>query len=445
MPTGDQRLRALVAGVVEQGDLAETGALEAKSSIDLTTTLGRAKIAKFILAMSNRQPLDAQRHFQGYAVMILGAAINEKPGIAPQAVVEAHELADALRPYLGLTQSRWDLTHVSSETGKNDVLIIVVDPPKPGDPPFPCCKDLQLEKPEQQHSLRDGAVYVRDKTSTRQAKSIELTALHERGRTAVAPQVEISVEFEGDAATLGDAPDVLEMWLTAGAERYRGERRKRNSQRDRSSSFLSAATSASMYGSVDAAMGIKSVDKVIADWESGTREDWVERMDRLAGSAGPPVMVTVANNASSYLPKPEMIILIADAYGVDDDRIDKLDEILKPIEEAPQTGFSLLALYSPRPSLIPVPKFPRHARWRNVLAGVEICLSPDSFRPQTAWRTEGLGVVIIAREPRASELSVNWRLTVEGVGEVYAGATTLIVDQRLGARAFIKHEMDRKV
>lgn len=109
-----------------RGDLAETGALEAKSTIDLTKKLGVAKVAQFILGASNRQPTAAQRYFGGHAVLVLGVAVGEEPGL-PGKAIKAHDLANALKLYLGAAEKRWDLHHVPSTATGQDVVGIVIE------------------------------------------------------------------------------------------------------------------------------------------------------------------------------------------------------------------------------------------------------------------------------------------------------------------------------
>lgn len=106
-----------------RGDLAETGALEAKSTIDLTKKLG---VAKFFLGASNRQPAAAQRYFGGHAVLLLGVAVGEEPGL-PGKAIKAHDLANALKLYLGAAEKRWDLHHVPSTATGQDVVGIVIE------------------------------------------------------------------------------------------------------------------------------------------------------------------------------------------------------------------------------------------------------------------------------------------------------------------------------
>ena len=184
-PTGEVRLRAILDGVVAEGDGAESGSLEAKSDINLSERLGVAKVAKFILGMANRMPAAAERRFEGYAVMVLGAEKGAALGI-PRGV-EAHDLNASLTRYLGPAAPRWDLYRLPVEDNR-EVLFVIVDPPQPGDPLYLCHHDFQPDgKANTQHALRNGATYVRDHSSTRHAKAPEVQALIERGRASAAP------------------------------------------------------------------------------------------------------------------------------------------------------------------------------------------------------------------------------------------------------------------
>ena len=106
IPLGESSWRAILKYVQKVGDEAETSYLEIKSTLDITDEQGRikignqakVKIAKFLLGAANRLPKDAARHFQGYAVLVVGAEKANVQGI-PRGI-EQHDLEDALGPYL---------------------------------------------------------------------------------------------------------------------------------------------------------------------------------------------------------------------------------------------------------------------------------------------------------------------------------------------------------
>lgn len=74
---------ALAQYAIASDDRVERYFLEVKSTVDLNTNSGRAKVAKFILGAANRDPARAAARFGGHAVMLLGIGSGEAPGIDP--------------------------------------------------------------------------------------------------------------------------------------------------------------------------------------------------------------------------------------------------------------------------------------------------------------------------------------------------------------------------
>jgi hypothetical protein len=66
--------QALFAAVAYYGDLAEYHYLELKSTLDPSAKKDIQKIANFILGAANRTPDVRVTAFQGYGVVIVGAA-----------------------------------------------------------------------------------------------------------------------------------------------------------------------------------------------------------------------------------------------------------------------------------------------------------------------------------------------------------------------------------
>lgn len=204
VPTGDSRLRSILKDVEADGDSVESAGLEIKSEIDPSSKAGFTKIAKFILGMANRTPDDAQRHFRGYGVMVVGAARGAAAGI-PKGV-EAHELRDKMAPYLGPEGPTWDLGRLSVSNDA-EVLFIIVDPPEPGQPAFPCCKDYQGTT--RSDSLADGDIYIRKGSSTRKASSEDVRALVRRATTGTQLNLDVSLTVKGEGLFVRDTTSLL--------------------------------------------------------------------------------------------------------------------------------------------------------------------------------------------------------------------------------------------
>ncbi|WP_430336270.1 hypothetical protein [Rhodococcus sp. ACT016] len=74
IPRGQREWAALVGVLSEDDDRAERHFLELKSQIDLSSTGGGAKVAKFVLGAANRDPEQAAKRFDGHALMVLGVS-----------------------------------------------------------------------------------------------------------------------------------------------------------------------------------------------------------------------------------------------------------------------------------------------------------------------------------------------------------------------------------
>lgn len=199
LPRGSRGWRTFVEGLAQVDDTAETHWLEMKSTLDLSRA-GSAKVAKFILGAANRMPDVAASALDGYAIMVLGVAEGALVGIAP---VEDLELEQRLAPFLGAEGPHWDTERVGVSGGR-DVLVIIVDPPKPGDPIHVCRKDGD--------GVADGDVYFRARGETRRAKSGELDLLRARELGGV-PNVELEVAVTEPARAYVCAPEVLEEYI----------------------------------------------------------------------------------------------------------------------------------------------------------------------------------------------------------------------------------------
>ncbi len=427
-PSGERSLAVIRDGVIAEGDAAESVSLEAKSDIDLAQRLGVAKVAKFILGVANRQPDVAQRHFQGYAVMVLGARKDSAPGVPGG--VEAHELADRLRPYLGPDGPRWDLARLPADDGR-EVLFIVVDSPKAGDPPYPCHKDFQpADTQDKKHALQNGAVYVRGKSNTLPAKASELLALVSRGQVSQTPAVAVSLRCEGSAITLHDADEMFGKLTRVLAEKYR-EKRAESANRPQRPNYPGAFLPHEHYGQPNLSGSPKHVEEVLTAWKERAQSGWPQALEKIAGAVLAPLGFTVENSAASYLNNPLMIVTIDGAYGVDNERLDDLHfkDVLPPVEPRAKSWVEQLqpSFKAVRPAL-----HQREMEWHNTESGIQVRLHPEALRPSTPWSPRYPDLVVIARDEASDSLRVTWSLTAEGIGEAFEGESTLPVDTQVG-------------
>jgi len=186
-------------------DTVEKSYLELKGTLDLATAEGKFALAKAILAFANRDPDAAAPFFDGRALIVLGVHKGNVTGIKR---IEDHELLDALRPYLGNDDRspRWktERQHVDD---RNDVLIIVADAPRAGDPIFTLRKGFGEHLP--------GKVFTRPSTASVQADPAGIDMLSRR-LLAGHEDFEVAVTLgpEGIRRYTWD-PNVLEPLLAA--------------------------------------------------------------------------------------------------------------------------------------------------------------------------------------------------------------------------------------
>lgn len=433
-PTGELRLRAILETVIAEGDGAETGSLEAKSEINLGDKLGVAKVAKFILGMANRMPDAAARRFAGYAIMVLGAQNGSAPGLLPG--VESHNLNASLARYFGPTTPRWDLYRLPVEDGR-EVLFVIVEPPQTGDPIYLCYQEFHSDdKRSRQHAMKDGAIYIRDYSSTREAKALEVRELMERSKTATTPDVDVHLTAGNAAVHLAGGRDLLDQWIDQNANDYRTERQKeaveRRANPRRSFPGLDPPTA---FVHADTTPG--PIEKVITKWEEKTRSNWLNTMHTLAGAVGEPVGFTVINSAKSFLSEPLMIVTIEGCYGVENEKFKDIDryDVLPPVK--PRSVTSLSMMVSPKLPHIRSIVAQREMKWKNTETGVEIKLAPEALRPETPWSPTSPNLVVVARDSDAEELRVTWSFTAKEINDRLSGEATLRVDRETGARALL--------
>ena len=165
----------LVRAIEEASPGDEAVWLECKSAYDWSSSLHIAKLARAILAMANRMPEDAAPFMSGSGLVIVGL----EPG-SPAGGVDAldpTDLENKLATYIGQTDGpRWNPLWVTLDS--KNVLIVEVDAPRAGDPPYL----LQSSS----NDLKMGQVFVRNKSKSAPASQLDMKRLV--GRSAPASE-----------------------------------------------------------------------------------------------------------------------------------------------------------------------------------------------------------------------------------------------------------------
>ncbi|RGP45296.1 hypothetical protein AWH04_03530 [Rhodococcus erythropolis] len=408
----------------ELDDRAERYFLELKSEVDLSTTGGGAKVAKFILGAANRNPDVAAKRFGGHALMVLGISEGAVTGIP---FFEAKDLENTVKKYIGDDGPHWDFERVRVG-GDRDVITIVVDPPRHGDPVFTCHKD----GPE---NLKDGGIYIRLDGQTREAKGGEVRALLTRAQSA-RPQADLEVSVVGSALPFHCDAEVLEEYITD----IRGELESAY----RNHVLKSAAPqplSAAFRDLNSGAFGVEPEDRSpeeyrveIDHWEAEVREAWTALLDDVAAAVWPCARIRVRNLRKTFL---EGVVVKIHLEGP-----------VRAIAKMPDSGDLLRSLPArPRPwgprtttPLFGGPDLAHHFRYEPPVpaaiydsvgfensGSVDLRLHLSELRPEDTYDSDDGEFVLFLRDLDVRHIAGVWKVTAREHHELYQGELTVDV------------------
>jgi len=407
IPLGERALRGILDHVIAVGDEAETTYLEVKSSLDLGSRAGVAKIAKFLLGAANRRPHEAVRHFHGYAVLVIGAQKSSAPGV-PRGV-EAHELEDRLRPYLGPQFPAFEFGRIGIDA-KNEVLFVIAQPPMEGQTIFPCHKSFQGD--HRRDSLDDGAIYVRGASNTRPARAGEVLALVERSRGGGKPPIDLDVDIRGSIGRVDRLDEVLGRLYDFEEEKFA----KRREPEQSSFASTSALLASSIPGGGRPPTAEERAERLEV-WRSRKPTHIAQGRAHFIGVGLDGVGIEIVSR-DRFIAKPQLIVTFHNCEAFDFLESDDTDyeKLVKPIMRRPDPFGIDLAQDALQ--LTP-PAYP--VSWRNQSGDVEVVLTPESLRPNIPWTSDRDDYVILARDPQASAVSATWLLTEDGSDGITRG------------------------
>ncbi|WP_419703233.1 hypothetical protein [Promicromonospora sp. NFX87] len=471
-PRGERAARALVDAVAAGDDRLENYSLEIKGTLDLTGARDRAKLAKFILGAANRMPDKAAKAFGGYAVMVIGVMDGQVVGASP---VENLDIEKAVTPYIGADGPAWELIRVRVSSG-NDVLLLIVDPPQWGQPPFPCYKDGE--------GLVDGDVYVRTDGETRKAKSGEIKELSRRATVGASVAVGFDVDVVGEVIpVVVDTDATLEAYLAAETRRLRGPlpvrarettgadgavgespgRRRRvvipegmlenlaNLPEDefarRHQSGLEAAARAARRtekfaeqaaGALGLFMEPESRSEgeyraEVSDWRTRFRAAWPEAREQLLGMRLAAVAPRVVNREEVFLHDVELVVhLEGDVRGVEADpdhdsepHLHRLGLPRSPRKWGPKQSdlmrnIAAVGPFPVMPTMGPYVPQPRMLNWDNT-GSVTLTFEIGDLRPRATHVCPDSDLILVVDDPSHEPIRGTWEITARGHHKVYAG------------------------
>lgn len=446
-PRGEIVAAQLVTAVTAADDRVERHYLELKSNLDLTKKTDIAKIAKYILASANRMPDVAATAFEGYGVMVIGVAPGDARGVPP---IEVLEIDKIVSRYLGAAGPRWDLVRVPVPDSENEVLVIVVDPPKNGQQPFPCRKDGD--------GLVDGRIYIRADGETREAKGDEIDRLLERGAVHELPNLSFGVVIDGVAHPVTvstsrsvddyvnrttqrlldalpkpepepiDVPPALASVLRpqiAAVSKMQAELAK-----------TYASSSAFSMLSTDPESRTEAEFRTSIDgWAMLVRERWPGAVDELAGRLLSSVTIRAKNETKTFLQDVELKIhlegSVRGAEWIDDGDYDSADLGLPdpPRSWGPtqRSTFPDMLGTSYSPS-VNMPFAGRSTiKWNNS-GSVDLSIHVGDLRPLGEYVSDDDELILLVpRDHDADTVEGTWHITARGHNEIYTGTIAVKV------------------
>lgn len=408
MPSTPGQWRYFIQALADAGnDLPESGALELKGQVDVTSTEFVAKAARFILGCANRDPGDASRTYGGYAFLIAGVGDGEVFGVAP---VEDLLLRQQVEKYVIPRNGGgpvWDATWVRLED--KYVLVLEVAPPSAGDPLHPVLKDGP-------NNLNAGDVLIRRGSQTTKARAEDIAMLSRRA-AAQPTVVDVSVEITS-VPQVSFAFDDWEIHVERIADRLRESTQKRS------------------YSTWDSILAVPSQSR-----EEYSREvdAWEQRnqgrarflvLEALAHQKE--LEVTVTNNRDTELNDIELSLtfrgqpVAVEQQGGTYDPFQS-DPPPEPWEESPQSALLRLNGSALAQSLT-------YSLWqtdtRIVANGsdVKVDLAAFSLRPHQSKTIEtGVVVAYVHTDVDTAPDTFEWELTASRVPGLHSGTSSLIV------------------
>lgn len=207
----EDELRELVEAIRDSPTgTQETNWLEWKCGLALGAAEGRFAVAKAILGFANRSVAQAQLALEGVAYMVVGVEPGAAPGIA---AFDHATLGQRIKTYAD--GPRWTPHYV--DLAGVTVLVIVIEPPRPGDPIHTLQKEFSNDKTRHQA----GTVFHRGTAHTEPAGPREIAMLQERlleGQRQ--PQLDLALVSVAEPLTrLNASRELVDDWLTR-HERY---------------------------------------------------------------------------------------------------------------------------------------------------------------------------------------------------------------------------------
>ncbi|REE99000.1 AlbA family DNA-binding domain-containing protein [Thermomonospora umbrina] len=203
------QLRLLAEAVRDAGPHDEATWIEWKSTLDLSAPHALVHLVKQTLGLGNRSPDEAAKRAGGYGYLLVGVEPGSVLGVDS---IDPSDMEQDLTPYLG-PDLVWNAEYVTLD-GK-DVLIVVVNPPRFGDPIHYLRKGLPHPNPSKGVKFvhAEHTVFIRKNGRTMAAGPEDWQMLHQRF-AAARNRLEIEVvAARPDIERIADFPEHVKVHL----------------------------------------------------------------------------------------------------------------------------------------------------------------------------------------------------------------------------------------
>lgn len=426
LPLGESGWEQFVAWAAARDDTIESRWLELKSDVDPTTRTGAAKVARFILAAGNRDPLESRRALGGHAVLLLGVGPGQMKGLPP---VENLTIRQLVQPFLGPDGPAWDVVRVPGSDGQ--VLAVVVSPPNEGDPIYIARKNGD--------DIRDGQIYVRGDGASAMNTSPDFDRLLRRSQpAATGPELGVSLigrpyRYTYDPAVVDDLLDSI-----------RGDfLRKLPAKRNPGSAPYGLAKIAAKQAELERLSALTALSKPetrtedeyreqVEEYLDDCRSDFPVLVDRLIGALAEPVAVVVTNRNERFLSSVEVTLHVeGDIDAIESEELEDVSyaDIFRsaPRKWGPtmiDVGVGQVALSAYNfPMLQRDPRPSKPSSWSDFKNGGSIDgrVGFKEIRPRHEVQEKTRKCFVI-RDKEMTNVRVTWTATVEDVHEVFEGS-----------------------
>ena len=412
-PVGDAFFQGLLAECEQYGSGIESVSLELKGSEVLSGgKAGFAKIAKFIIGASNRDPELAKSEFQGYAIMVIGVESNGE--LSEVLRCEDQEINSQIEGYLGGEAIHW-FTHWIHPSGdfKKGVLFLLVPPPQNGDQIRWCRKDGV--------GLTDGAIYVRSRGETRIAKGLDLEMLTRRAGTSSSQTWGLAVEMHGAAISdLSSFHDAAQDIVLQRADEMR---------KSVSGSGVAAIMGGAPY--LERRSKEEYLDE-IQEWQERLADHASALSESLMLETLPPLSLTVTNEVESFVEDLRLEFTLPKDFFVIDRKglSEKLDEILKsPIPWGKDHQVARL-LQASFPNFTQSVAMDFGSEWLEDIDREKgkVFIRIPELRPRESQKLSSPRYGLLAKGVEKSSIEIEWEATAKGRDRRYEGLASVYLN-----------------